>query len=115
MKNPKLQFHLFLLLIILGSTLPGKSVPDIVNLSWDKLLHFIEYTLLGILGYRAYYRHPSFNIYFLCLFGILFGCLDELWQKMIPGRFSSHYDVIADGIGVIFGTLSSYFIRKQKI
>ena len=115
MKNPKLQFHLFLILIILGSSLPGKSVPDIVNLSWDKLLHFIEYTLFGVLGYRAYYSHPSFNVYFLCFFGILFGILDESWQKMIPGRFSSHYDVIADGIGVIFGTLSSHFIRNQKI
>jgi len=115
MKNPKLHFQLFLLLILIGSSVPGKSVPNIVSLSWDKLLHFIEYGILGVLGYRAYHRHPNFNIYLLCLFGILFGCIDESWQKMIPGRFSSHYDVIADGIGVIFGALTSHFIRKQKI
>ena len=52
MKNPKLQFKLFLLLIIIGSSIPGKSVPEIVTLSWDKLLHFIEYSILGALGYR---------------------------------------------------------------
>ena len=114
MKNPKLQFQLFLLLILIGSSFPGRSVPDIVSLSWDKLLHFIEYSILGVLGYRAYHSHPNFNIYLLCLFGILFGCVDESWQKMIPGRISSHYDAIADGIGVIFGTLTSHYIKNRK-
>ena len=114
MKNPKLQFKLFLLLIIIGSSIPGKSVPEIVILSWDKLLHFIEYSLLGALGYRAYHKHPTFNIYLLCSFGILFGYIDESWQKIIPGRFSSHSDVIADGIGVIFGTFTSNYIKNKK-
>ena len=114
MKNPKLQFKLFLLLIIIGSSIPGNSVPEIVSLSWDKLLHFIEYSILGALGYRAYHKHPYFNIYLLCSFGILFGYIDEAWQKIIPGRFSSHNDVIADGIGVIFGTFTSHYIKNKK-
>ena len=114
MKNPKLQFKLFLLLIIIVSSIPGKSVPEIVSLSWDKLLHVIEYSILGVLGYRAYHKHPNFNIYLLCSFGILFGYIDESWQKIIPGRFSSHSDVIADGIGVIFGTLTSHYIKNKK-
>ena len=46
--------------------------------------------------------------------GILFGCFDELWQKMIPGRFSSHYDIIADGIGVICGVWTSHYILNKK-
>jgi len=114
MKNPRFQFKIFLLLIIVGSSIPGKSVPEIVSLSWDKLLHFIEYSILGALGYRAYHNHPNFKIYLMCLFGIMFGYIDESWQKMIPGRFSSHYDVIADGIGVIFGTLTSHFIKDRN-
>ena len=114
MKNPKFQFKLFLLLIIIGSSIPGKAVPEIVSLSWDKLLHVIEYSILGVLGYRAYHKHPNFNIYLLCSFGILFGYIDESWQKIIPGRFSSHSDVIADGIGVIFGTLTSHYIKNKK-
>ena len=114
MKDPKIQFKLFLLLIIIGSSIPGKSVPEIVSLSWDKLLHFIEYSILGALGYRAYHKHPYFNIYLLCSFGTLFGYIDESWQKIIPGRFSSHNDVITDGIGVIFGTLTSHYIKNKK-
>ena len=89
-------------------------MPEIVSLSWDKLLHFIEYSMLGVLGYRAYHKHPYFNIYLLCSFGILFGYIDEAWQKIIPGRFSSHNDVIADGIGVIFGTFTSHYIKNKK-
>lgn len=113
MKNPRLHFFLFLLLILTVSSIPGKSVPKIVGFTWDKLLHFVEYAILSFLGYRAYYNHIHFSIYLLCIFCILFGCTDELWQSMIPGRFSSHYDVIADGIGVIFGTLTSYYFYKK--
>ena len=84
MKDPKLQFKFFLLLIIIGSSIPGNSVPGIVSLSWDKLLHFIEYSILGVLGYRAYHKHPYFNIYLLCSFGILFGSTPNLSLKIIP-------------------------------
>ena len=114
MKNPKIHFYLFLLLIISVSSIPGKAVPSIIGLTWDKLLHCIEYSILGLLGHRAYYKQNNFNIYILCIAGVLFGCFDELWQSMIPGRFSSHYDIIADGIGVNSGVSISHFIYKKR-
>ena len=41
--------------------------------------------------------------------------IDEIWQSMIPGRFPSHYDIIADVIGVIFGiTICIFFINKTQ-
>jgi len=49
----------------------------------------------------------------LPVFGVLFGCLDEAWQSMIPGRFPSHYDIIADGIGVIFGVFTGSMLYKK--
>ena len=68
MRQPKLQFKLFLLLIIIGSSIPGKSVPEIVSLSWDKLLHIIEYSILGALGYRAITNiHISIYTYYVLL------------------------------------------------
>ena len=114
MKNHKLYFYLFLLLVISASSIPGNSVPSVIGLTWDKLLHFFEYFILGVLGFRAFYKDDNFNIYILCLFCILFGCFDELCQKMIPGRFSSHYDIIADGIGVICGVWTSHYILNKK-
>ena len=103
MKEPKNHFYLFLILILIGSSIPGDSVPSFVSLSWDKLLHVLEYSFLGFLGYRAFYKDLKFSIYYLIIFGLFFGILDEILQSFIPGRFPSHYDVIADVIGVICG------------
>jgi len=113
MNYSKLQFFLYLLLILIGSSIPGKSVPTVFALTWDKLLHVIEYFLLGVLGYRAFEnRHKNITI-IIATFGILFGCIDEMWQSFIPGRYPSYYDVIADGIGVILGVITIHIIKNQ--
>ena len=115
MKEPKNHFYLFLILILIGSSIPGDSVPSFVSLSWDKLLHVLEYSLLGFLEYRAFYKNLKFSIYYLIIFGLFFGIVDETLQSFIPGRFSSHYDVIADVIGVICGVSTSASIYKDPI
>ena len=61
------------------------------------------------------FNTSNFNIYLLCIAGVLFGCIDELWLRMIPGRFSSHYDIIADGIGVICGVSIGQIIFKKRL
>ena len=43
MSYPKIQFFLYLLLILIGSSIPGESVPTVFALTWDKLLHVLEY------------------------------------------------------------------------
>ena len=114
MKNPKSQFVFYLGLIILVSSIPGNSVPQLLAFTWDKFLHIIEYFILGLMGYRAFKIDIENPAILVISFGILFACLDETWQSMIPGRFSSHYDVMADGIGVIFGTIGSYYIFNKS-
>ena len=114
MKNPKLHFFMFLALILFGSSIPGDSIPEVVALTWDKLLHVGEYGILGILGFRTFQNDSSNPVVWISLFGIGFGCIDELWQSMIPGRFTSHYDVIADGIGVICGSITGTFLYKKS-
>jgi|TARA_B100000029_G_scaffold209807_1_gene207637 VanZ family protein len=113
MKDPKNQFVAFLGLIILGSSIPGDSVPPVIGLTWDKLLHVLEYSIVGLLGYRAYFPEVKNPFILVIPFGILFGCCDEAWQSMIPGRFPSHYDVFADGIGVICGALTGSVLYKK--
>ena len=102
------------MLILAGSSIPGDAAPAVLALTWDKLLHVVEYAVMGWLGYRAYHSDLKNPVFVLPVFGVLFGCLDEAWQSMIPGRFPSHYDIIADGIGVIFGTLTSHYIKNKK-
>lgn len=114
MNDPKNQFVAYLGLIILGSSIPGDSVPPMIAFTWDKLLHVVEYLLVGFLGYRAYFSEIKTPMIYVILFGILFGCVDEAWQSMIPGRFPSHYDVFADGIGVIFGAITGSVLYKKS-
>ena len=113
MNNPKVHFYSFLLLILIGSTIPGDAVPAALALTWDKLLHVAEYSAMGWLGYRAYHSDLKNPVFVLLVFGVLFGCLDEAWQSMIPGRFPSHYDIIADGFGVILGLFTGSMLYKK--
>ena len=113
MSYPKIQFFLYLFLILIGSSVPGRSVPTVFALTWDKLLHLIEYFFLGILGYRAYANRYKYITIIISVFGIVFGCIDEIWQSFIPGRHPSYYDVIADSIGVISGVITIHMIKKQ--
>ena len=103
-----------MVLILAGSSIPGDAVPAVLVLTWDKLLHVAEYAVMGWLGYRAYHSELKDPGLLLPVFGFLFGCLDEAWQSMIPGRFPSHYDIIADGIGVICGVWTSHYILNKK-
>ena len=113
MSYPKIQFYLYLFFILIGSSIPGKSVPTVFALTWDKLLHVIEYFFLGVLGYRAYDNRYKYITIIISVFGIVFGCIDEILQSFIPGRYPSYYDVIADSSGVILGVITIHMIKKQ--
>ena len=112
--NPhNLQLYFYMILILFGSSIPGRAIPLSVTLfTWDKFLHVCEYFILGILASRAY--SFKYNKIILSVLGIIFGCFDEIWQSFIPGRSSSYYDVIADGIGVICGIITFNFIKKNQ-
>ena len=62
---------------------------------------------------RAYENKHKYIAIIIPIFGILFGCIDEIWQSFIPGRYPSYYDVFADGIGVILGVITIRLIKKQ--
>ena len=115
MNNAKIYFYGYVVLILIGSSIPGGAVPDVFRLTWDKLLHVVEYCILGILGFRylsIILKQPLFGI---IIIGITIGIIDEIYQSIIPGRFTSSIDVIADGIGVISGVLiSKYSLRSHN-
>jgi VanZ family protein len=76
----------------------------------DKVLHFIEYSVLG--GALRYWtaRHGKL----VAGGGIAFGALDELHQMWIPNRIASFWDLTADAAGIVFGyVISKYFIRRE--
>ena len=102
------------ILILSISSIPGHSIPRFVLLSWDKLLHIIEYSFLGFLSVSSFNDKSKNQIIIISIFCLCFAIFDEIWQSFIPGRFSSGLDVIADGIGIIIGSKFALRYNSNK-
>ena len=92
-----------MLLILALSSLPAQALPKNFLLSWDKLIHFVEYFILGILSTKSMKVINLNTLKAVLPLGVLFACCDEYLQSFISGRFSSSLDVLADSIGFLFG------------
>lgn len=86
----------------------------------DKVIHAIEYAILGILFYRTFDqaagRTPAIHASFLAvLASIIFGLTDEIHQFFVPLRKSDGWDLLADSIGATIGVLAWRFLRSYSI
>ena len=104
---------IYMVFILSLSSLPGDSIPKSWLLSFDKLIHLIEYFILGILLMNSMKSISTKMLIVVIPAGIFFGMMDEYLQSFISGRFSSGWDVLADTIGVIIGSLLVIGNRKN--
>jgi len=94
------------MILILGlSSIPAQDFPKTWLLTWDKLIHLVEYFILGILAMKSMNTISYQTLKIVLPSGILFGGLDEYLQSFISGRFASEWDVLADTIGFAIGAL----------
>jgi len=96
-------------LIFIGSAQHDLSPPDFP--SSDKVAHFLEYGVLGLLWTRAAKASwPRWTFGWLLVSTMLFtgfyGVTDEGHQLYVPGRFSDWHDALADVCG---GTIGGIF------
>ena len=102
----KLPPVLFAALIIFVSTMSSVSPPPL-GVTWtDKIYHFGEYFVYGLLIFHAFpnlHTSPKRKFYYvlLFLFGLAYGAIDERVQYYIPNRDSSPFDWMADAIGYL--------------
>jgi VanZ family protein len=88
--------------------------------SFDKLAHFSEYFVLGLLLGRAarasLIGRPSASAWLLAvILGMAIGASDETLQRFVPGRDSSIYDFMADFAGVVLSQIVlDFFIRRRR-
>ena len=80
----------------------------------DKVLHAVEYAVLGGLCYRAFRWGLSGQVAARALIiaivtASLYGVTDEVHQLFVPFRESSWQDWLADTIGAVIGALSWRF------
>lgn len=109
MKLNNISVIIFLILITIGSSIPGKNMPALNVLNFDKVLHFVEYFILGFLLFKVLMdktNHPRILTLFL---GFMFCVSDETYQSTVLGRFPSTFDVFADMLGL---TLSIILLKN---
>lgn len=98
---------------------PHEQLPAFVRDLGDKLLHLVEYGILGALGYRAFRwasgpRIASWAVFLAIVAGSIYGATDELHQAFVPMREASVFDWIADTLGSVIGALGLSWIEQRR-
>ena len=121
-KNLSELFRWFLfagyaILLYIVCTLPAEQIPAVVIRANDKVLHFLSFFLLTLLGFRAFSR-SSYEMFYqygegkaVC-FSLFYGPFIEWAQRSVPGREMSFMDVTADSLGTLLAFLIFRFSRR---
>jgi VanZ family protein len=116
-------YHLPLIIysamIIVVSSIPNLRTPELQVIAFDKMAHLFEYALLAYLAFRSFSNlmavaqvRRAFLLAAVFVSGL--AIFDEWFQSMIPGRFSSGWDVLADLIGALL-VLSFFAVRRYRL
>jgi VanZ family protein len=98
------------IVIMVVSSLPRLDLGPRWFPGCDKVVHFIEYLILGAaLRYWSGEGRFAFPAA-----GAGFAALDEFHQRYIPGRETSLWDFIADICGLIVGFVAAGRLEKRN-
>ena len=95
------------------SSLSAKELPRV----WisDKIVHLIEFSILGFLIIRAIDQVRMISLGKTLLFStiivLLYGFTDEIHQIFVSTREFSLFDLLFDGIGGLLGSLTYRWIK----
>ena len=93
------------------SSLPAPRFPG-----FDKLAHFGEYAILGVLFSRAlggYGVRPRKAVLITIGLCLLYGASDEIHQMYTPRRQADLLDLVADVLGGSAGAMTWYLLRRS--
>jgi VanZ family protein len=98
---------------------PEEQLPSFLfELVSDKVLHAVEYAVLGGLCYRVFRwgmsgQVASRALLFAIVTASLYGMTDEAHQLFVPFRESSWLDWLADTVGAVIGAMSWRFLGPE--
>lgn len=113
---------LWLLAILIAMLTPGEQLPKTPDvIGFDKLIHFSLFLILTFLWGRVGRKDKKGKLNKVKLFtnylvfGIGIAILVEYLQQFIPGRSFDLWDMVANILGGVIGTVCFYILyRKQS-
>jgi len=110
----------YAVLILIVSSIPDLSAPQLGFRYQDKFYHFIEYGVFSVFLFLALFNSQKDFLrkrvlLISLLIGACFGILDELHQKFIPGRQADIFDFAADFLGVALVQIGFWVYRRKKL
>lgn len=114
-----LPLAMWLLVIHNLSATPASDLPRYNIPFADKLFHMVEYFVLGVLLIRAFDKSDlNVSLAILTVLAIIialsYGALDELYQRLVPGRTCDLFDFTADAIGSLAGIVLYLSDSKER-
>ncbi len=115
MKSIAYKFVLvgYMVLILCISAIPANSIPSLGFQHADKVAHFLEYAILGILAVQSFKPKKRYQLFYIIFSGFVFGVFDEWWQSFISDRYTSLFDLLADSIGMLVGSSVFYKLSTK--
>ena len=108
----KIGLAAYCCLVLYVSSLSRPELPDGPGIkNFDKLLHFGEYAVMGVLSWAAFGQDKRGFSWGLFAFCVCFGIADECWQDW-HARTSDAWDAAADAAGAFAGLLLCQLFRK---
>jgi len=104
------------------SSIPNVPIPKIKalhsSIRLDYVIHFLEYFILSV--FFMFWRMDTDielkfkKVLLFIVMGMCFALLDEMYQKLIPGRKFNIIDFMYDSIGFSIGIFSIFLIAVVK-
>ncbi len=100
----RIPFFLWLVILIVSTSLPLSAIPEVDVFGLDKLSHFFLFSVLILFLFFGFGKKNWKFVIFVTLFAVL----DEASQYYVPGRIVSIYDFIFNlsGVGIAYWVLS---------
>ena len=108
---------LYTIVLVIVSLINIEELPRVGFSFDDKIIHFIAYFVLAVLWityYKSYSIKRILGVVFLLM--MCLGIVLELIQHQLnPNRIYDFYDLLANCLGVIFGTLIVANLKILKL
>ena len=118
--SPLRAFALFLpalafaALVFYLSSLPN-PLPELSSRLSDKLLHAVEYAVLGaLLAWPLARVAPRRSFLLAVVLASAYGASDELHQWFVPWRVADPRDWVADSTGGAVGAAAALWLRRKR-